>query len=189
MARVGLDRETIIKRAAQLANEIGIENITLKMLADDFKVKLPSLYNHIEGVKALKTEIMIYGWKEMEDKIVEAAVGVSGYDALEVICRTFYDYATQNAGIFNAMLWYNKFENDEMQSVTKKLFEIVFKIFASLNISQEHCEHLIRTFRGFLEGFSLLVNNKAFGNPISIQDSFDISLKVLMAGVKELEGK
>ena len=87
------------------------------------------------------------------------------------------------------MLWYNRFENDEMQSVTKKLFEIVFKISASLKISQEHCDHLIRTFRGFLEGFSLLVNNKAFGNPLSIQDSFDISLKVLIAGVKELEGK
>lgn len=189
MPRVGLDMEIVVKRAAQLSNEIGIENITLKILADDLKVQPPSLYNHVKGIDALKTEIMIYGWKEMKEKIGEAAVGVSGYDALDAICRAFYEYATQNVGVFNAMLWYNKFENDQMHTATTKLFEIVFKICASLNISQENCNHLIRTFRGFLEGFSLLVNNKAFGNPISIQDSFDISVKVLLAGIKTFEGK
>ncbi len=45
MARAGLDKEIVIKRTAQLANEIGIENITLKILADDLKVQPPSLYN------------------------------------------------------------------------------------------------------------------------------------------------
>ena len=95
--------------------------------------------------------------------------------------------ATENPGVFNAMLWYNKFENDETNNATKKLFSVVFKVFASLNISQEDSDHLMRTFRSFLEGFALLVNHNAFGNPISINDSFDLSLKVLMAGMKTLE--
>ena len=52
---------------------------------------------------------------------------------------------------------------------------------------QENANHLIRTFRSFLEGFALLVNNEAFGNPISIKESFDLSVDVLLAGVKTLE--
>ena len=187
MARMGLDKNAVISRAAQLANDIGLDNITLKALANDLNIQPPSLYYHIGGLDDLKKELMIYGWLQMEDQILEAVAGISGYDAIEVICREFVKYATENPGVFNAMLWYNKFENDKTNNATKKLFSVVFKVFSSLNISQEDSDHLMRTFRSFLEGFALLVNHNAFGNPISINDSFDLSLKVLMAGMKTLE--
>ena len=94
-----------------------------------------------------------------------------------------------NPGIFNTMLWYNKFQNDEAQNATKKLFSVIYKNLTMLNISKENCDHLIRTFRSFLEGFALLVNNRAFGNPVTIEESFHISLQVLIAGVKTLKNK
>ncbi len=132
---------------------------------------------------------MIYGWKQLEERVIEAAICVTGYDALEAMGRTFYKYATENPGIFNAMLWYNKFQSDEMQDATKRIFSVIYKIFSALNISQENCDHLIRTYRAFLEGYVLLVNNKAFGHPLSIENSFEISLQVLKAGTKILESK
>ena len=58
----------------------------------------------------------------------------------------------------------------------------------SLDISDANINNIIRTLRAFLEGFSLLVNNNAFGNPISIKESFDLSLEVIMNGIKSLEG-
>lgn len=58
----------------------------------------------------------------------------------------------------------------------------------SLNISDDNIDHIVRTLRGFLEGFSLLVNNNTFGNPISIKESFDLSLDIIMNGIKTLEG-
>lgn len=189
MARTGLDANMVISRAAQMANEVGIENITLKMLADELGVKSPSLYNHIDGLEDLKMRLMIYGWKQMEQKIIQSVIGISGYDAIRAGCYAFYDYATENPGIFNTMLWYNKFLNTETMEVTSGLFSVLFKITASLNISEENCNHIIRTLRGFLEGFSLLVNNKAFGNPVSIAESFELSLNVLIEGIKTLEEK
>ena len=87
------------------------------------------------------------------------------------------------------MLWYNKFQNDETHEATEKMFLMIYKTFTTLNISKENCDHLIRTFRSFLEGFALLVNNKAFGNPVSIEKSFDISLQVLITGIKTLKNK
>lgn len=69
------------------------------------------------------------------------------------------------------------------------MFSIIYKASTTLNISKENSEHLIRTYRGFLEGFALLVNNHVFGNPVSIEESFEISLRVLIAGTKAPEGK
>ena len=59
---------------------------------------------------------------------------------------------------------------------------------AVIPISDNNIEHIIRTLRGFLEGFVLLVNNNAFGNPISIKESFDLSLDIIFNGMKSLEG-
>ena len=187
MARAGLDKEIIVSRAAWLANEIELENITLKMIAKEYGVQTPSLYNHIKSLEDLKKNLMIYGWKQLEQQILRSVAGVSGYEALRAMCYAFYEYATTNPGIFNAMLWYNKFQDEETVGVTEELFTVLFKIMGSLQISQENANHLIRTFRSFLEGFSLLVNNQAFGNPISIKESFELSVEVLMAGIKTLE--
>lgn len=186
MSRAGINKELIIKKAAGLANEIGFENITLKLIAEEFGIQTPSLYNHIKSLDDLKKRLMLYGWKELEEKLLLAVVGVSGYDALRAMCYAFYEYATTNPGVFNAMLWYNKFQDEETQDATKQLFVVLFKIMGTLNIQGETINHLIRTFRGFLEGYALLVNNGAFGNPASIKASFELSVEVLIAGIKKV---
>ena len=83
MAWAGLDKEIVIWKAAELANEIGFEKITLKLLAEKLNVQLPSLYNYIKGIDDLQREILLFGWKQVEAEMLGAAVCVSGYEALE----------------------------------------------------------------------------------------------------------
>ena len=178
-----ISRERIIETAANLSNKAGLENLSLKMIAEELKIKSPSLYNHVSSLDDIKKQLMLYGWKQIEKLTIEAAVGVTGYEALKNMCYAFYDYAINNKGIFTAMLWYNKYESIEKENATRKLFEMIFKVMKTENIN-----HIIRTLRSFLEGFSLLVNNNAFGNPVSIKESFDLSLEIIINGIKTLEG-
>lgn len=178
-----ISRERIIETAANLSNKAGLENLSLKMIAEELKIKSPSLYNHVSSLDDIKKQLMLYGWKQIEKLTIEAAVGVTGYEALKNMCYAFY-----NKGIFTAMLWYNKYESIEKENATRKLFEMIFKVMKTVNISDENINHIIRTLRSFLEGFSLLVNNNAFGNPVSIKESFDLSLEIIINGIKTLEG-
>ena len=122
MARAGLDKNVVVEKAAQLANKMGIDQIQLKTLAESLNIQPPSLYNHIRGLDDLRHELMIYGWKQVEERMLEAAAGADGYAAWEAVCRAFYQYATENPGVFSAMLWYNKYQDKETQGVTAKLF-------------------------------------------------------------------
>ena len=122
MARAGLDKNVVVEKAAQLANKMGIDQIQLKTLAESLSIQPPSLYNHIRGLDDLRRELMIYGWKQVEERMLEAAAGADGYAAWEAVCRAFYQYATENPGVFSAMLWYNKYQDKETQGVTEKLF-------------------------------------------------------------------
>lgn len=186
MTRAGIDKTAIIKNAAQLVNQAGMEQITMKMLADKLGIKPPSLYNHIKGLEDLKKQLMIFGWTQAKEKLLLSLAGVSGYDAIKAMCYAFYDYATENTGLFEVMLWYNKFQNEEAAEATAELLAVIFKVTRSLDIPDNYCFHLIRTFRGFLEGFFLLVNNGSFGHPLPVTDSFEISVNILIAGIKEL---
>ena len=188
MSKNNINDELIIETSALLSNKVGLDNLSLKMIAEELNIKSPSLYNHVSSLEDIKEKLMIFGWKQIEEKMIDSAVGVSGYDALKNMCHAFYNYAINNKGVFSAMLWYNKYDTKEKNNTTTRLFNLLFKIMKSLNISDDIINHSIRTLRSFLEGFSLLVINNAFGNPISIQKSFDLSLDIIMNGIKSLEG-
>ena len=43
----------------------------------------------------------------------------------------------------------------------------------------------LRTYRAFIEGFIMLQIHNSFGNPISIDESYDISMNVLISGMEQ----
>lgn len=48
-----LDRETVIAVALELLNEVGVDNLTTRKLADRLKVQQPALYWHFRNKRAL----------------------------------------------------------------------------------------------------------------------------------------
>ena len=84
-----ISRERIIETAANLSNKAGLENLSLKMIAEELKIKSPSLYNHVSSLDVIKKQLMLYGWKQIEKLTIEAAVGVTGYEALKNMCYAF----------------------------------------------------------------------------------------------------
>lgn len=187
MTRKNLDKNYIIKIAVQLANDKGIESVTLKTLADELGIKSPSLYNHVGGIDGLRKGIILYGWNDLEKRVMQYAVGISGYDALKAVCRAYYGFAIENTGVFQAMLWYNKFRDDEIIEAETNLFSVFFRITASLNISKENGIHMIRALRSFMDGFILWADGDTFGDQVPTEESFEVSLNILIAGMKQYE--
>ena len=56
MARTQIDRDIILSRAAQIANEYGEKNVSLKMLAQELDIQSPSLYYYFKSLDDLKRE-------------------------------------------------------------------------------------------------------------------------------------
>lgn len=59
MARAGRDKNIVVEKAAQLANQIGLDNIQLKTLAESLNIQPPSLYNHTKGLGVLRHSLML----------------------------------------------------------------------------------------------------------------------------------
>ena len=54
-----ISRERIIETAANLSNKAGLENLSLKMIAEELKIKSPSLYNHVSSLDDIKKQLML----------------------------------------------------------------------------------------------------------------------------------
>ena len=53
-----------------------------------------------------------------------------------------------------------------------------------LGIERNMANHLLRTNRSLIEGFILLVIHNSFGNPVSIEESFQISIDMFTKGLE-----
>ena len=185
MPRTGLSKEEILNKSIELANQKGINYLSVTTLSNALGIKKPSLYYHAQTVEEVIQWIMIYGWQKVSTEIVEQAEASDPENSIKNYARLFYKFAKANPGVFEAMLWYNKYSSDELKNATEGLYDFFFEQTGKMGISKKKVNHLMRTFRAFLEGFILLEVHNSFGNPVSIKESFEITLRVLIDGMKQ----
>ncbi|MGC0314858.1 TetR/AcrR family transcriptional regulator [Kitasatospora acidiphila] len=102
MARAGLSAERLIQAGAELADEVGFEQVTVSALARRFDVKVASLYSHLRNSQDLKTGIALLALEELADRAATALAGRSGKDALSALANVYRDYAREHPGRYAA---------------------------------------------------------------------------------------
>ena len=102
MARAGLSADVLVTAAAELADEIGFENLTIGVVARRFGVKEPSLYSHIRNAQDLRIRVAARALTELADRITDALAGRSGRAALAAFAAAYRAYAKEHPGRFAA---------------------------------------------------------------------------------------
>ncbi len=102
MARAGLTPEKLTLAGAELADEVGFDQVTVTALARRFDVKVASLYSHLKNSQELKTRIALLALEELADRAAEALAGRSGKEALTAFADVYRDYAHRHPGRYAA---------------------------------------------------------------------------------------
>ncbi|MFF5757119.1 TetR/AcrR family transcriptional regulator [Streptomyces longwoodensis] len=102
MARVGLTPERLARAGAELADEVGFDQVTVSALARRFDVKAASLYAHVRSSQDLRTRIALLALEELADRAADALAGRAGKDALTALADAYRDYAREHPGRYAA---------------------------------------------------------------------------------------
>ncbi|MCP2257686.1 transcriptional regulator, TetR family [Streptoalloteichus tenebrarius] len=102
MARAGLTPERLVRAGAELADEIGFDQVTLSALARRFDVRVASLYSHLRNSQDLRTRIALLALEELADRAAAALAGRAGRDALAAFADVYRDYAREHPGRYDA---------------------------------------------------------------------------------------
>lgn len=148
-----LNTETILNAAAELAEEKGIENISLLQVAKKLGIKSPSLYNHLSGVQDLSLGIARLAVGRLEDTIRSAAVGRSKEDALVAIACAYRKFAKENPELYKAILRFPDYNDSGVQETGHAIVRILYQVMEPYHYSKEETIHFGRGFRSALHGF------------------------------------
>ncbi|MER5527923.1 WHG domain-containing protein [Streptomyces sp. NPDC002677] len=102
MARAGLTPERLTVAGAELADEVGFDQVTVSALARRFDVKVASLYSHLKNSQELRTRIALFALEELADRVADALAGRAGKDALAAFADAYRDYAREHPGRYDA---------------------------------------------------------------------------------------
>ena len=73
--RQRLSTATVVAGAIDLVNERGADALSLAELAARFRVRPPSLYNHVDGLDGLRREMTLEGLRRLTERLRTAAAG------------------------------------------------------------------------------------------------------------------
>ncbi|KAB1145249.1 TetR/AcrR family transcriptional regulator [Streptomyces luteolifulvus] len=102
MVRAGLSAERLARAGAELADEVGFDQVTVSALARRFDVRVASLYSHVKNSQDLKTRIALLALEELADRAADALAGRAGKDALTALANVYRDYAREHPGRYAA---------------------------------------------------------------------------------------
>ncbi|WP_460446899.1 TetR family transcriptional regulator, partial [Angustibacter aerolatus] len=73
MARAGITTESLTAAAAELADEVGFDQVTVSALARRFGVRDASLYHHVASAPQLRARVAARALDERADRRAAAA--------------------------------------------------------------------------------------------------------------------
>lgn len=183
MPRMGLDFMAVLVKAAELADEKGLDGISLKELAERLNVRTPSLYNHVDSLQALRQKLAIYGLNSLYEKMTQAAVGLSGDAAVRALSEAYLAFVRRHPGLYDATFRAPDPGDPELQLAQRQIVELVMKVLSVYELKDDNALHTIRGLRSILHGFASIESAGGFGLPLDLDVSFRMLIDTFLAGI------
>lgn len=172
MPRVGLSADGVIDAAAELADEAGMDAVTLAALAERLGVKPPSLYKHVDGLEAIQRGIALKGLREMNARIIHATVGLARGDALVALAKAYWRFSREHPGLYAATLRAYPPNDPEIEAAGAIFVGVVSGVLEGFEVAGSDALHAIRAVRAIVHGFVSLDSTGAFGTGVNVEESF-----------------
>ena len=188
--RVRLSRETVVEAAADLADEEGLEALSLSVLASRLGIRTPSLYNHVDGLDGLRRELALLGIRELGRRLGRAAIGKTRDEATFAIARAYREFVKERPGLYAATVRSSRLsypEDPTFQAAEEEVLETVLAVLTSYGLRGDDALHATRGFRSTVHGFATLEVAGGFGIPLDLDESFERLLRTFVAGLREGE--
>lgn len=180
MARAGLTVDKIVEAAAEMADENGIDKVSVSALARRFGVRDASLYSHIRSLAELRARVALRAGNEQADRIADAVAGRAGRDALVAFADAYRDYAREHPGRYAAMqipAEQAAIAPDEVRR--SRGVEVTAAMMRAYDLPDPDLTDAVRLLRSTFHGFISLEANGAFGHPRDVQASWEKALEAL----------
>ena len=185
--KVALDLETVIETAADIADQFGVQEVTLANLAKRLNIRPPSLYNHVDGLPGLRKELAILGLNKLYAELSATAVGLTGEKAIIQLSKTYINFARKHPGLYEATLLAPDPKDQDVQASGGKIVDLTINVLREYDLEGDSALHAVRGLRSILHGFSSLEQKGGLELALDLDVSLRLIIKAFLAGIGELK--
>jgi AcrR family transcriptional regulator len=157
-----------VLEAMRVADEVGLDRLTLAEVAARLGVRLPSLYKHVAGLDALRRHVAAAAGRELGAALAEASVGRARVDALLSMADAYREFARRHPGAYAATLRAPDMDDAEHVAAATSVLEVVLAVLAGFGDAID----ATRGLRALLHGFVAIEAAGGFQLPQDIERSY-----------------
>ena len=181
-----MDPERVIAAAAAIADAEGLDKLTLTRVAHVLGVRQPALYRHVDGYDDLLRSLSLRGREILAQRLADAAVGLSGDDAVAAVGHAWRKMVRDHPGIYAATDRYPCAGDAELESAVERVLAVLSQALRAYDLTEEDRVHATRTLRSAFHGFSHLESGDGHPLPHDPEDTFKHLVELLCAGIHRL---
>lgn len=168
----GIDTETVLETAIELADTLGYEQVTLGLLAKQLGIKTPSLYNHIDGLPDLRKKLALSAMRQLRERLAEATIGKAGEEAIYAVGTAYITFVREHPGLYDATLGAPDQQHMDVKAAGEELLNLLLRVLAAFQLEQDDALHAVRGLRSIVHGFASLEANHGFNMALDRDESF-----------------
>lgn len=174
-----LHRVTVVERAALLADEISLNELTITKLGRELGIAPPGVYRHVADLTDLRAAISAYAAASATAAISAACSGRSGAKALHTLAATLRNWALAHPGQYEALQIPPRQTDEAGNRAALDLLNSIGATLHAYRLEGNDLTDAIRLVRATLHGFISLELNDGFQQPRRIETTFDRAINAL----------
>ena len=184
--RAGLTPDRIVAEAANVADDAGLDRLTLAAVAQRCGVSLPGLYKHVSGIDEVRRGIAIAAVRDLTSVTAAAAAGLSGRAAMHAVSAAYRAYAHRHPGRYAASVMAPAEGDQEHVKAAIEAYNVLTAAFQGYHLDGEELIHAVRMWRSGCHGVVSLEAAGGFGLPQSVDVTFAHMIDALDAAFHDL---
>lgn len=184
MARIPLDQDRVVEAAMVIADADGLDGLTLTRVAKQLGVRQPALYRHVDSYQHLLRLLSLRGRERLASAMSEAAIGVSGDEAVAAVGRAWRGAVLANPGLYEATDRYPCAGDEELEEAVERIVDVIAQALTGFELDEDHRVHSARALRSAFHGFCHLEAGDGHPHPHDLDDTFDGLIGLLCAGIR-----
>ncbi len=178
-----ITKENVIQTASEIADKEGLNKLSLKVIAERLKIRTPSLYNHIASLDALLLEVAHKGMREMNEQMMQSAVGKAGDSAITSLGAAYLNYCILHPGVYEVIQWANWHGNTETISIFESYKKLISTLIISCNFKIQDTTEIQMLLMSIFHGYSTLELGKALVNPEEAMEGLHRAISLVLLGL------
>jgi len=174
--RARWNRASVVERAGDLADQEGLDALTLTRLAEVLGIRPPSLFNHVDSLGGLIRDLAVDAMGRLADQLeAKLAEPHSPEQGLLGMMDDYRSFVHAHPGRYGATLAAPAalaVEDPTFASVESRFMELGLRLAGEFGLKGDDAVHTLRAWRAIAHGFSNLERNQGFGIPLDCDESY-----------------